>query len=441
MSERILMVTPYPPLRDGLAQYAVQEVKRLRAAGNDVEVLSPEPSAAHYHLDLLSRRGPLALAKRVAGYDRVIIQYHPSVFFRPPVTPAQRARVAAGLLLAFRRAGNVELRVHEFDVEGVTGGSLDAVLTRAMWRAARRITVHTESQGDQLARAYGVPRDRIEVVEHGAHFEPRTTATRAEARAQLQLPDDAFVFLSIGFIQPHKGFDRAVRAFGDLGARGCRLEIVGSVRTDDHDYQVHLDDLRGLVGATPGVTLHEGYVSDEQFDTWIVAVDALVLPYRLIWSSSVAERAVLFGRPVIATQVGGLAQQMPPGTRLVADDSELVLAMRESAGDETLSAREIVAWPAGDRDRIQSEIRARAAALRAASPEAAAISSVSAPVRRIPPLALPDAVSARPGVSTLKRAVRRITGWQLDPVVGQVNRLRSAVIEALEGDGGPADRR
>ena len=29
---RILMVTPYPPARDGLAQYAVQEVKRLRAA-------------------------------------------------------------------------------------------------------------------------------------------------------------------------------------------------------------------------------------------------------------------------------------------------------------------------------------------------------------------------------------------------------------------------
>ena len=165
-----------------------------------------------------------------------------------------------------------------------------------------RITVHTESERDQLARAYDVPRDRIEVVEHGAHFEPRTTATHAEARAQLQLPDDAFVFLSIGFIQPHKGFDRAVRAFGDLAARGCRLEIVGSVRTDDHDYQVYLDDLRALVEATPGVTLHEGYVSDEQFDTWIVAADTLVLPYRLIWSSGVVERRAGYQRPIVATR-------------------------------------------------------------------------------------------------------------------------------------------
>jgi hypothetical protein len=49
---RILVVTPYPPLRDGIASYAVQLVARLRREGNDVTVLSPGPSAAHLHLDL-----------------------------------------------------------------------------------------------------------------------------------------------------------------------------------------------------------------------------------------------------------------------------------------------------------------------------------------------------------------------------------------------------
>lgn len=106
------MVTPYPPVRDGIANYAVQEVKRLRADGHDVEVLSPEPSAAHHHLELTSRRGPLALAKRTGAYDRVIVQFHPDMFFPVLATYRRRLETTLGLLAAFRTAHDVEVRVH-----------------------------------------------------------------------------------------------------------------------------------------------------------------------------------------------------------------------------------------------------------------------------------------------------------------------------------------
>src|SRR5438105_11576697 len=78
---RILMVTPYAPLRDGIAAYAVQQVAALRAEGHDVEVLSPGPSAAHHFLDFSGLRGIGALAKRVRSYDKVIIQFHPDLFY------------------------------------------------------------------------------------------------------------------------------------------------------------------------------------------------------------------------------------------------------------------------------------------------------------------------------------------------------------------------
>ena len=94
---RILMVSPYPPARDGLANYAVQEVKRLRAQGHDVEVLSPGPSAAHHHLDLVGVRGALALARRVRAYDRVIVQYHPAIFMPPAPAPRESTRTYAML--------------------------------------------------------------------------------------------------------------------------------------------------------------------------------------------------------------------------------------------------------------------------------------------------------------------------------------------------------
>jgi hypothetical protein len=48
---------------------------------------------------------------------------------------------------------------------------------------------------------------------------------------------------------------------------------------------------------------------------------------------------------------------------------------------------------------------------------------------------LPLPVSGRPGASSIKRLVRRLTAWEVDPVVEQVNRLRDALIESAEGRG------
>ena len=64
--ERILVVSPYPPVRDGIGAYAVQQVRALRKAGNRVEVLSPFPSAAHHHADLRGPGGAAAIVTRSA---------------------------------------------------------------------------------------------------------------------------------------------------------------------------------------------------------------------------------------------------------------------------------------------------------------------------------------------------------------------------------------
>jgi glycosyltransferase involved in cell wall biosynthesis len=431
---RILVVSPYPPARDGIAAYTVQEVKRLRAEGHDVEVCSPWPSAAHHHLDLRRARGGLALARRARAYDRLVVAFHPEVFFPQPSTPGQRAARWAALAAALGAARRGEVVVHEFPHAGPETPS-ERAAARAMWRAADRIAVHTARERDELAMAFGLTAGRIEVIGHGAHFERRTRATRAEARAGLGVPDDAFVFLAIGFLQPHKGFDRAVRAFGRLGDHGCRLEIVGSLRVDEPEYRAHVDELRALAAATPGVTLHEEYVSDERFDTWIVAADALVLPYRVIWSSSVCGRAALYGRPVIATNVGGLGEQT--GTTILVDgDRELAEAMHRLAGVGAPPQEAAAPWPRG-REAVMGEIRERAARRRPTTGAASApvvVSRRSAPLRRLRPLGAAPALSARPGATALKRLVARATAWQLDPIIGHVNRLREATIAALEGE-------
>ena len=403
----------------------------LRAAGHDVEVLSPAPSAAHLHLDLKRLRGPLALAKRLRGYDRVIVQYHPAIFIDEDATDVHRAATAGALATAFRIGGNVELRVHEFDVELDQRSGAEQIAARRMWRAADRLVVHTEAEREQLAQVARIPVSRVETADHGASFERHTDMERSDARDRLGLPSDAMIFLSIGFIQPHKGFDRAVRAFAGLGSEGCRLELVGSVRVADPEYVEYVEQLRALVDATEGVRLHEGYVSDEFFDVWIVASDILVLPYRWIWSSSVCERAALYERPVIATRVGGLEAQLPPGSHLVADDEELAEVMW-SAADVAPRSAVPEAWPQdSDRDAVMRMIRTRAAARRRNQIGDAEVET-SASVRRLLPLSLPDPRSANPLVGLVKRVVRRLTQWEINPIIHQVNHLQRVVVDALE---------
>ena len=178
-------------------------------------------------------------------------------------------------------------------------------------------------------------------------------------------------------------------------------------------------------------------MSDAEFDVWIVAADALVLPYRHIWSSGVCERAALYHRPVIASRTGGLADQVTGDAQLVDDDQQLADAMRALAGVAS-EPHVLESWPASDRDAVMAEIRARAARRRPTAMRVETgtgrrvpVTARTAPLRRLSPLAMPEARSARPGASSLKRLVRRLTAWQIDPIIGQVNRLQQATIDAV----------
>ncbi|MCO7219996.1 glycosyltransferase family 4 protein [Klenkia sp. PcliD-1-E] len=459
--ERILVVSPYPPVRDGIATYALQTVRALRAQGHDVEVLSPGPSAAHHHLDLVGPRGALALAKRVGDYDRVVVQFHPDFFYPDPGRAKSRLTESLALAVPFALAKRLEVVVHEIDGRHGNPRRPDGLAARRLWALVDDVKVHTASERTAFIENFGVDPDRVSLVAHGADFTAHTTVDRARARESLGLPEDETVFLAIGFVQPSKGFDRAVEAFDGLGGDGASLHVVGSVRVDDPDMVSYERELADLCSMTEGAYLHSGYVSDELFDRWIVASDVVVLPYRNIWSSGVLERAGLFGRPVIASRVGGLSEQaaQQADVRLVDDDAELREAMIERLPERELPAD--TGWaddlPAdGDlHDLVQARVRARASTRpgsgrgRRARPTTTGevrTVSASAPVRRLGRLGPPDVNHPRRPVRLVKRVLRRALSWQIDPLVHQINSLQSATVVALEnrpadGVGGPGDER
>jgi glycosyltransferase involved in cell wall biosynthesis len=467
---KILMVSPYPPLRDGIANYAVQVVGRLMREGHDVHVISPGPSAAHEHLDLFGPKGGGALARRTPGYDRVVVQWHP-VFHYADQRRTYRAQTDLALWAAFRRAKDVEVWVHEFEYEDVRLPGIRRSAAVRMWRSVDRIYVHSEAERKRFLAAMPVNPERVLIGPHGQSFVRRTTHDRRSARRSLGLPPSAFCVLSIGFVQRHKGFDRAVKAFAGLAEHGARLDIVGGIRLDEPDFVAYRDELTDLCRRVDGTHFAPGYVSDELFDRWLVASDLVVLPYREIWSSGVLERAALYGRPVIATKVGGLADQATGrDVVLVDDDTGLRDALWKAAGVPQPIDQEPVLAPAGEQglwEQLQSEVLQRAAwsrgdlrgpvsvapgprvdaddgassALEAADEARRRARDWSAPVRHLPSYTPPRATSVRPGVPALKRLIHRLIKWELDPIVAHLGALQNATARALEDAAHDVSRR
>ena len=473
---RILLVTPFAPYRDGIATYASQELRRLRAAGHTVEVLSPVPSAAHHHLPLGGLRGAARLVTQALDYDRVIIQFGPELLFGRCRAAAERVAVWTSLA-ALARAVDLDLRLHEIEYGPLEQNPAERRAARLVVRWAQRVTVHTEPERARLVDLLGSVANRIDVIDHGHNFVPAVTSTSAEAKTELGLPPDDFVFLSIGFLQHHKGFDRAIEAFALAGLPRASLHIVGSGRVDHPDIGRYVASLDRMCRRTPGVELHNRFVSDDQFDLWLVAADAVVLPYREIWSSGVVERARLFDKPIITSDLEQLRHQLAvgggPTSTTAGDVEEFAIAMEKlwsdagfghlidrvsttDDGDPSIGGtdrRRTIqpAWDADDerpdREAIQAQVVARASAStedellaadqagsRAAGPSNRPRSSAeraSDGLRGLGPLVVPEPVSARPGVTPVKQTVRRLTGWQLDPMNRRLAELQQATVDAV----------
>lgn len=476
-----LMVTPFAPYRDGIASYAVQELRRLRCDGGDtgaVDVLSPLPSAARFHLRLGGPKGVLRLARKAANYDRTIIQFGPEMLLGGCDSSAKRVAVWAGLA-GLARQTSLDVRIHEIEYGPLEQNPLERRAARLALDQADRVTVHTEAERLRLDELLGLGR-RIEVVDHGRDFQPAVVESMAAARTELGLAANQFCFVSIGFLQHHKGFDRVVEAMGRLSAAGRlegqsqpapHLHIVGSARVDHPDITGYVDRLDRLCATTRNTTLHNRFVSDIEFDLWLQAADVIVLPYREIWSSGVVERAGLFDSQILASDLPQLRDQCPPGTMFFTDVDGLTIAMDKLrlASDRRMPAIGVgtesapsaltpvplsdaspvavsgaidlnrqpweVSTEAPDRFSIQSQIAARARAQQLGPVVAERLTADGRrPVDALAALGRfqrPAPNSARPGVAPVKRLITRLISWQLDPIIDRLEDLQRATTQAV----------
>jgi glycosyltransferase involved in cell wall biosynthesis len=307
MPERILIVSSYPPRHCGIGAYASAQAERLRAEGHHVVVLSPLDGDGDVRKPFIGGAAFRHAAAIGHRFDRVVVHYETGLYFRPR-SPFSHVLTSASLLYLTLRRSNVEIVLHEANVPPNRRRPDYRMLGMAFARA--RLAFHTGADRVALERAYRI-RTRWRLIDHTEGVTVHARLPREQARERLGLEVEGALFVCAGFLQPDKGFDRAIRAFGAAGSPG-RLYVVGSVRIPSEATDRYVEGLRGLAASTPGVTLLEAFVSDENFDAWVEAADRMVFPYRSAWSSGALARSQRLGTPALVSNAGGLAEQAGP---------------------------------------------------------------------------------------------------------------------------------
>lgn len=172
--------------------------------------------------------------------------------------------------------------------------------TRWALSTSRDFIVHTNQDAEDLRRLF--PRARILVHPHPIYDQFPAVSDPPAPRGELDL-------LFFGFVRPYKGLDDLLRALAVI--RGCDFrftiagEFWGGLKTT-----IRL--IRDL-GLREQVELRPWYHSETEAALLFARADAVVLPYRSATGSGIIPLAYHYGKPVIATRVGGLSEVVREG--------------------------------------------------------------------------------------------------------------------------------
>lgn len=186
---------------------------------------------------------------------------------------------------------------------------------RLQWRAADHVITVADCTRDHLLDIGLADPVRITAIGGWADetffvTPKRMQADRQALRLALDLAEDAFVLLCVAMLRPDKGQDHLITALADLKRRGLSpiTVLAGSPTAESAQYEA---GLHALV-AEHGVDVRFlGYRDD--ISALMGMADAVVIPSLTEAQPRVAVQAFATGRPVVASNVGGVPEIVKDG--------------------------------------------------------------------------------------------------------------------------------
>ncbi len=223
--------------------------------------------------------------------------------------------------------------------EEITGWRepLKRAAMRRAYRSADVVIANSAFTRDQLL-ALGVEGRRIAVLHPGVdteRYHPQVDGRQVRARLGIGLSP---LILSVGRLQPRKGFDRVIEAMPEIRTRipGVQYAVVGcgddEARLRQLSFQNNVADRVHFAGLVP----------DEELPQWYAACDVFAMPNREINGDTegfgmVYVEASATGKAVLAGTAGGTGSAVLDGVTGLRVDGrnirEIACALTELLSD------------------------------------------------------------------------------------------------------------
>ncbi|MGI4735807.1 MAG: glycosyltransferase [Janthinobacterium lividum] len=319
----VVIIGPAYPLRGGLATYDERLARAFQAAGDAVRIVtfslqypdflfpgqtqfSTEPGPTDLAIEVsLNSVNPLTwwqVGRRLRRERPDLVIFR---FWLPVMGPA--LGTVARLVRGNGHTRVVAITDNVIPHEKRPG---DGPLTRYFLRACDGFVTMSRSVLTDLQQlGYGQKPALYRPHPLYDNFGP--IIPRAQALAALGLPATERYLLFFGFIRAYKGLDVLLAAFADarLAALPVKLIIAGEFYEDAAPYEALIKQhqlAHRIVRATD-------FIPNEQVANYFCAADLVVQPYKHATQSGVSQIAYHFERPMLVTDVGGLAELIPDG--------------------------------------------------------------------------------------------------------------------------------
>jgi glycosyltransferase involved in cell wall biosynthesis len=300
-------------------EYCVRQAAELARHADVLLVLSGQAAAGHESLlppevDFHSVEMPRLRQpwRQLARLREILRKVHA---FKPDVVHFQHGHLWFNLALPRLRRYPLVVTVH--DPRQHVGDQWSRKTPQAVmkfgYQQADRIIVHGQQLKEIVVSDLGMASDRVHVIPHVAIGERQGVAPVAEEEGTV---------LFFGRIWEYKGLDYLIRAEPAISAAVPAARIVIGGQGDDFARYERLMTHRERF------EVHNRYVSDDERAVMFQRASVVVLPYIEATQSGVVPVAYSFGKPVVATNVGGLPEVVEDGRSgfLVPPRNETALA-------------------------------------------------------------------------------------------------------------------
>jgi glycosyltransferase involved in cell wall biosynthesis len=339
--KRLVVIGPVTPFRGGIAQHTTALCRQLASDGTQTLTLSfshlypqwlfpgastTEPDAkpisdgsVRYIINSVNPGTWIRASREIRAFrpDTVVIAWW-TFFLGPCLGTIARLLKRTGIPVVF-------LCHNVADHESATWRTF---LSNWALRAGDGFIAQTSTEAEALkTRFVGKP---VNMHLHPVYDRFPSEAPSLNRRGSCEL-------LFFGFVRPYKGLDTLIRAIKLAKHEDIFLTVAGECWGDSQVFRSLADEL----GVSDKIDFRFHYHSDLETAALFRRADLVVLPYRSATGTGVIPIAYHYGKPVLASAVGGLPDAVLPGRTgfLVPpeDPTALAAAIRSFAPRDALS--------------------------------------------------------------------------------------------------------